>query len=466
MRKTVLAVAIVAGIAAALLIATGNFASRPANVLLVSIDTLRADHLSCYGYERATSPNIDALAKSGVLFEQAYSHSPKTAISHMALMTSLVPEAHGVRQWEASGAVRLSDDIPTLATLLKQQGYATAGITAGGHVRGELGFDQGMDSYVTSGPVERAYTRAAQWIEAIVSKEKPPPFFLFLHTYEVHDPYVPKEPYRSLFTDPGYAGKIVSSYKGLTALAKGGWENRHAAYWQRVDRDSAADVQHLRDLYDGSIRRVDEQLGNLLDRMDALGVRDDTLIVVLSDHGEEFLEHGEFLHEQIYQELLHVPLIMAFPATKRASLQNRRESRVVRLIDVAPTILSVLGFPAPGHYQGSDLASLLGNETDTPGEVLSSWRMGGWQALRSGNWKLIRKADATGTALELFDVEQDPGEQHDRASDSAAVAMSMADRLDALTSAAEDYQKHVRSGTGVAADEATLERLRALGYLK
>lgn len=440
--------------------------AKPPNVLLVSIDTLRADHLSCYGYERQTSPTIDALAADGMLFEQAYSHSPKTAISHMSLLTSLVPEAHGVRQWEATGAVRLSDDIPTLATLLRQQGYATAGVTGGGHVRGELGFDQGMDSYVVSAPVEKGFARAAQWIESVVSAEDPPPFFLFLHTYQVHDPYIPGDPYRGLYTDPDYSGKIVPSFAELKKLATGGWEQRHAAYWARVDRSDPADVQHLRDLYDGGIRRVDDRLGRLLERLDAIGVRDDTLIVVLSDHGEEFLEHGEFLHEQIYQELLRVPLILVPPAGADARLRGRREQRVVRLIDVAPTILSVLGFPVPDHFQGVSLLPPPEGEATPAVEVMSSWHAGGWQALRVGDWKLVRKTRPTGVTQELYDLAQDPGERKDRALDDAAVVHSMADRLDTTTAAAESFQKSVSRGTGVAPDEATLERLRALGYLK
>jgi arylsulfatase A-like enzyme len=462
-----LAVLVIAGgVLYAVLSRTPVPAARLPNILLISIDTLRADHLGCYGYARATSPTIDALAARGVLFEQAYSHSPKTAMSHMSIFTGLLPEAHGVEQWNPDGSPRLSDDIPTLATLLKPYGYATFAQTGGGHVRAEIGFDQGMDRYEHGEEVVGIFGKLGEAIAAHVVATPERPFFAFGHTYEVHDPYVPRVPYRTLFTDPGYEGRIVSSYEDLSAAAGKEWQSQHDYYWKQVDANDPRDVQHLRDLFDGSIRLTDDTLGKLIDGLRIAGVLDQTLIIVLSDHGEEFLEHGMFLHEQVYQELLHVPLIMVFPATAGgAALQGRRDGAVVRLIDVLPTVLDYLGIPIPPHVQGTSLLPLLRGGVAPPAVVASSWREGGWDALRVDGDKFLRlRVDGQATRRELYSLTEDPREQRDVAASEERLASQLEARMDALAATGRTYLAHQRQGREVVPDAETLERLRALGY--
>ncbi|MFN0245187.1 MAG: sulfatase [Planctomycetota bacterium] len=446
-------------------------ASRPPNVLLVSIDTLRADHLGCYGYPRATSPSIDALAARGVTFERAYSHSSKTAISHMSIMTGLLPESHGVEQWKRGNVHRLSDAIPTMATLLQQRGYRTAGIADGGNVSGKLGFDQGMDEYRQIGDVADTFAAAGDWIEASVRADTRKPFFLFVHTYEVHDPYTPRVPFQAMFTAPDYDGAIIGSESELQEKVGGAkWQQLHNLFWKLVKKDEPADVQHLKDLYDGSIRLTDEHIGKLFARLDTLGVTGDTLIVILSDHGEEFLEHTQFGHEQIYDELLHVPFVAAFPASSSAQWRGRRVKPLVRMIDVLPTVLDVVGIATPTHVQGRSLVPLIdsdGGGGAPPEEVASSWREAGWQAFRHGEWKIVRRTQgSTVEREELFHLARDPGELTNLWTSDAGKASELDRLLSTRTTEAEALRARLGgSGTKVAPDASTIEKLQGLGYL-
>jgi len=186
-------------LAAGGLLATGLSCHKPVepprpNLVLVSIDTLRADHLTAYGYERSTSPEISRLARQGILFERAFSQSPKTATSHMSLFTGLYPPAHRVANWGERRVRRLSDDVPTLATLLVRAGYRTEAYTNGGNVSARLGFGQGFDSYQEDRGAESVFDSAQRALDRFVQEADGgarAPFFLFLHTFQVHDPYVP-----------------------------------------------------------------------------------------------------------------------------------------------------------------------------------------------------------------------------------------------------------------------------------
>jgi len=437
---------------------------RP-NVLLVSIDTLRADHLSAYGYERRTTPILDALAQEGVLFEQAFSHSPKTAISHMSILTGLYPESHGVLQLATAGVPRLSGQIPTLATLLRRAGYRTAGIVGGGHMDGSLGFDQGMEFYEVreelADTVARAEALMGRWADADEL-----PFFLFLHTYEVHDPYAPPATHAGEWTSAAYDGGIPSSRELLDEATRGrGWWERHTIYWDRVNASDPADLRRLVDLYDASVRYTDDVLGGLFEWMRGRGLFENTLIVVLSDHGEEFLEHGQFLHHQIYEELLHVPLIIGFP-DRSGRGGGHREQSVVRLIDVLPTVLETLGLAVPDEIQGRSLLPLLDGVEAGPPLVMSSWHKGGLQALRNGNWKLIRRRSGDRSRSELYHLKHDPHERRDLAGRRPRVLGKLESELRSRASAAHAVQRGLSEEPAVIPGEQTMQDLKALGYLQ
>jgi choline-sulfatase len=312
--------------------------------------------------------------------------------------------------------------------------------------------------------VVAAFAKAGERFTQHLAANPKQPVFAFVHTYEVHDPYMPVPPYRTLFTAPDYAGRIIASYDELSAIVGTEWQSQHDFYWSRVDAGDPRDVRHLQDLYDGSIRLTDDQIGTLVGRLRDAGVADQTLIVVLGDHGEEFLDHGQFQHEQVYQELLHVPLVMVFPGEKGRAFRGRRENAVVRLIDVLPTILDFLGLPVPEHVQGVSLMAGLAGGAAPPREVMSSWREGGWQALRVGDAKLVQQERAGAPVRrELYDLQNDPGERHNRWEADPDTATRLSQRLAELLAESRSFLASRRRGREVVPGQDTVERLRALG---
>src|SRR6185503_14162827 len=246
------------------------------NVLLISIDTLRADRVGAYGYARPTTPAVDArLAAGGVVFENAWSQSPKTTPSHMTMLTSLYPSVHGVTMWEGEGAApALNPRVHTMAEILKNAGYATAAFTAGGHMHRDRGFVQGFDLYKHGAQLRRAleYLRA----------HRRRPFFLFFHTYEVHDPYLPPPAVAQAFAaDPVPA--IAEAVERIRA-GVGGWMRGHKQFWAAVDARDPRQVRYVSDLYDAGIRRMnDTTVPALLDALDELGLAAETLVVFTAD---------------------------------------------------------------------------------------------------------------------------------------------------------------------------------------
>jgi arylsulfatase A-like enzyme len=437
------------------------------NLLLISLDTLRADHLSCYGYERPTSPMIDALASRGVRFEWARSHSPKTGPSHMSLMTGLLPDAHGVPNLDQQDNRRLASGVPTLASLLSDAGWRTAAIHGGGHISRELGFDVGFERFDGPRGVEGGVGKALSLMEEWADE----PFFLFLHTYEIHDPYVPPSPYRERFLDPDYEGGVTYTREELKSVAGKGWDQQHRLFWQQVDLQSLADRDRLIDLYDAGIAFADAQVGRLLQGLAALGLAEDTLVVLVSDHGEEFLEHGGYLHNAMYEELLHVPLVIRVPPRRapsvpRAALSGGKVAAPVQLVDVLPTLLELLDVSAPGHLQGRSLLPLMRGEALPEPPGFAAWPRARAWALTSEGDKLIRREPPEGGVThELFDLAGDPGEKQDHAADDPARVEELATRLMTLRDACRGYLSASESGGEVVLDEETRRSLEALGYL-
>jgi len=435
------------------------------NVVIVSIDTLRADHLPLYGYARDTSPNLRQLvAREGIVFESAFSHSPKTGPSHMSLLTGLLPDAHGVENVAGGEENRaLSPGIETLASILQKNGYRTAAFTEKGHVVAELGFDRGFDVFVSGGGAKGIFENGIQAVEEFAGD----PFFLFVHTYEVHDPYTPPKGFREIWADPDYSGNVISDSAELTAAAGGEWVRRHEVFWGRVDRESPADVQHLRDLYDGSIRFVDKLIGSLIEQLQEQGELERTLLIVLSDHGEEFLEHGGFLHDTSYQELLHVPLVMRLPADLAEGRRGRRVESVVRLVDVVPTVLDALEIEVerePARV-GSSMLELLGSGTRSA-PVVSAWPRQGQFAYRKDDWKIIWTEPGPGRAesLELYDLAADPNERHDLAPLEGERAAELLAGLKGALAACRAYLHSVQAGQAFEPDPEMVADLGALGY--
>lgn len=317
---------------------------QPPNVVLISLDTLRADHLGCYGYARNTSPNIDRLADRSMVFLNAYTAAPATAESHMSMFTSLYPSVHKVRTTVRDKEVHVLDEsIITLPRILKNHGYTTVGFHGGGHVDERYGFGRGFDTYLT-----RRQEQAEGWLQRHASDNK---FFLFYHTYHVHDPYMPGPPYDTMF-DPDYKGKMISDRHALSS-GNGKQGTVGQRYWKLVDKTDPADIAHLSALYDGLIAELDNELGKLLAAIDQYAP--ETIIIVLSDHGEAFGEHGDFLHGRHHREILQVPLIIRLPGAEHGV----RVETAFSLVDLAPTILDMLSIPLMEQFQGKALMDLV-----------------------------------------------------------------------------------------------------------
>ena len=433
--------------------------SQP-NVVLISLDTLAARHLGLYGYFRDTSQHLDAYARGATVFLEAYSTAPKTAESHMSIFTSLYPSVHGVNTIvDDRRGSSLDRDIHTFVQILKEHGYTTVGIHNGGFLGPEFGFGRGFDVYEAG-----AQHQAMEWLER---KSKGEPFFLFYHTYWVHDPYCPKPSGDQRFTDLSYSGPIVHVRDDLRKLADGkDWAAVHGAFWDRVDKEDPEEVAHVVALYDTLIAQLDESLAVFLEAIDRLAPN--TIVIIMSDHGEEFGQHGMFVHEQVYGETTHVPLIVRHPDLGH----GRNVEQRVSLIDLAPTILDLLSIPRSEQFQGRSFARLLVGEGQ-PRPILIDFR--GRQALIEGDHKLITHKGRH----ELYDLIEDPGEHANLLS---GILQTFWQRL--VGNEREDY-RHLRAALlGAQAanvakrealdvrieaaelDEKSLERLRSLGYLE
>ncbi len=337
-----------------------KYSLKPVNIILISIDTLGAKHLSCYGSQRRTSPNLDRIAREGIRFEKVISQSPKTAPSHMTMFTSLYPEIHGVhKSYDEESFFNLNPVWKTLPEILKGYGYHTAAFTGGAQVSKGFGFERGFDQWQEN--MHRLdwknFDPLFKWLDQVPKSE---PFFLFLHTYQVHDPYLHPKPYNRFF-DSDYQGWIIDDREKLQKLTNSNkYISIHTLFWGQkeykgddmdLSRISERDTEHFEALYDGGILYSDSVLGKFFNELEKKGILggSQTLLIITADHGEEFREHGDFLHKRLYTETEAVPLIFYWPGVLP---QGKVSKGQVRLLDLAPTILDLLGAPIPAQMQG------------------------------------------------------------------------------------------------------------------
>jgi arylsulfatase A-like enzyme len=444
----------------------------PRNLLLISIDTLRADALGTYGSKTGATPNIDAFAARSIVFESAWTHSPKTAPAHMSMFTGLPPSVHGVGNLNTSLAQQLPKSIRTLSQALQDSGFRTAAFTGGGNVKGSLGFARGFDSYDDLGePLDAKLRKVEPWIRSAEQADQP--WYCFLHTYHIHDPYFPDEPFASRFTRPAYSGPILSTRAAVqAAIDRGddlaptmkGHEKITWNYWYRVRQDNAEDLEHLRNLYTAGVAHMDELVGAFLARLARQGVLDDTLVVFTSDHGEEFGEHGEVRHDQLWVECAHVPLVVRLPGEYGAGL---RIPETVRHVDLTPSILDLLAIEGHGlEPLGASWAGWLepGAERGAPRLVIGEHQSRRETPLDvfSVREEHLLLMDRIGT-VELFD------RRHDRREKRPVKWPKVQDRLATLL--AENRAAHAALASVVGAGgriEMTPElraELEALGYV-
>lgn len=381
------------------------------NVILIIVDTLRPDHLSCYGYHRYTSPALDSLAESGTVWLNAYSQAPWTLPSHATIWTGMTPRTHMTRAdaaWKTTGGPRfnyaLDPDLPSLPKILSDEGYETCGIANVMLLSEKFGFSEGFQSYSCAeaghGGAEVSVDSLIQWIDLNGSDR----FFCMLHLFDVHDPYDP----------PGFYGELFESDSASESVT---WMVEDGQLMNPEDRD------HLVAMYDGEIAWVDYNLSRLFQRLRESGLSDSTLIVVTADHGEEFLEHGWILHgSSLHRELLHVPLIMSGPGIEEGVVD---EASPVGLMDLMPTILAWTGSECPESVQGVDiLASSLPQDRVLPASGVAFCRPDSLPQLasvRAGDLKTIGYENLE--YFESYDLCEDPTEMNPMGPDSNSVEM-------------------------------------------
>ena len=397
------------------------------SVLLIVVDTLRADHLYSYGYRRHTSPNIDRIAREGAVFENAFSTSSYTLPSHASLLTGLYPHEHGV-EWHRPDGLQISS-IPTLPETLRRHGYRTAAFSANlywftrpmGFGRGFIRFEDHFHSLgdmvtrtLYGSAFERlvlrrmgledipARKRAADVNGSVlrwIKRDHEKPFFVMVNYFDAHDPYLPPQPYRNLFANSTNSSGIINGHMG------------------RYDPSLTAEqVQNEIDAYDGAIAYVDSQIGQLFAELEDRRITDDLLIVLTSDHGEAFGDHGLFRHEHsLYREVLHVPLIFA----KSGKVPSKtRVKRPVTIAAIPATVMDLIGIKDPVGFPGPSLTRLwetpaAADEWPYPLAEMKHepWSLakypvthGSLKSLISAKWHYI-KHDKFGT--ELYDSESD-----------------------------------------------------------
>jgi len=396
--------------------------ARP-NIVLISIDTCRADHVSCYGRFRRITPNIDAVADEGILFSNVITPFPITLPAHSSMLTGTIPPYHGVH---GNLNYRLADDNVTLAERLREVGYRTAAVIGSFILDARFGLNQGFDTYddemdsdlTTKGghPERRGedVTHAAiAWLDEHASE----PFFLFVHYYDPHHPYRPPDPYGSIFADDPYAGEI--------------------AY-------------------------TDHCIAQVLDKLKSMGLYDSSLVIITGDHGEGLGDHGEMLHGYfIYHTTTKVPLIVKLPGQNGA----RRVDDTVSLVDIVPTVLANVGLPVPSELQGKDLSGFFAGNTDVgEGRYLYSESMTATKygcssllGVQTDRWKYIQT-----TEPELYDLEADPGEEDNLVDKHHEIADGFKERLTQILT------KHLRTDideSKLDLDPEDREKLHALGYV-
>ena len=412
---------------------------RRPNVLIYLVDTLRSDRLGSLGYPRPITPNIDRFAEDSSLFLNAVGQSSWTKASVASIFTGLWPPAHGAIGWKH----KLSSEIVTVAEVLQAEGYSTAAFVTNPNVVKTFGFTQGFDEFTRKlkRPSDEVNQMVFDWFDG---RDDEAPFLLYVHTMDPHAPYAPPEPFRSRFAPT--ADEIPQ--------------------WQPRWRWPMEALPYLSDLYDAEIAFNDDSFGKLLGFLEERGLYDDTLILFVSDHGEEFKEHGRWRHgASLHAETLNFPLIVKFPDQRQGS----RVEAAVQHIDLLPTILASMGLDVPNDLEGRDLAAIARGEPSPAKSagsgIYSHLRLGSGplnHSLVKGQWKLIRKLRDEGWETSLFDWQQDPAELHDLATEMPVLAAVLSALIDEKVASLQE---------SATAEEVTLseeleEDLRALGYLQ
>lgn len=377
------------------------------NVILIGIDTLRYDHLGFAGYHRNTSPYIDALTKESLVFHNCFSQAPSTGPSFASIFTSRYPTFHGViNVWTRNRGWSLAENVPTLQEILKSNGYATAAFTEGGTLMPHIGLAKGFDVYETtaSSLTDARKHPAVQWMK----EKKERPFFLFFQTFATHAPYITPTTSKDM-DDPNYNGRFPAN---IAEVLKSGAVDKTFRKIMEEVKHIPKEIERLKKMYDACITYMDHFIGQLLEEMRTFGLEQNTIIVLTSDHGEEFMEHGNIYHQNIYDEILHVPLVIKVPLART----QKNINQIVRSIDITPTVLDLLNIQTEETLQGTSLLPT----TEGIDLNLVSLAEHGYKyfSLRSKYYKYIYRKK---TEQEVYSVVSDPAEKDDVSTYSPAL---------------------------------------------
>jgi arylsulfatase A-like enzyme len=437
---------------------------RP-NIVLISLDTLRADHVGCYGYHRDTTPNIDRLAADGIVFKDAFSTSAWTVPAHMSMLTGLWPMDHGLIRYPNPGV--LSMDLPLVSEVLWNAGYMTLGFHGGGYTAPHWGFDRGFHVYQSRGPnLEHNLPTAIQWMKKFARRR----MFVFLHAFNCHVPYDPPKEY-DLFLNGNMSSYDVSSISHL--------------YEKDIPApESDEDIEKVVAKYDGSIRYADHLVGRFVLELDRIGILEETVFIVTADHGEEFWEHGYFGHTKaLYEETLRVPLIVAgrwLDRSRQAATQD------VSLVDIVPTVLELAGIERSKTGPGLSLLRIHDDPTVASGRCL--YGSTGYQEayceaksvipgcniprtllthyIRQNGLKILWKAPygRRSVETELYDIRQDRLERRNSVGDELSRCKVFVDDLSQKGWVAPASIE--RGPSEIMVDNEDLKgQLKALGYM-
>ena len=465
----------------------GVSGAPPQGVVLIIGDTLRRDHLDAYGYARPTAPTLSRLAAAGVLFQDTQSQASWTKVSVPSILTSLYPTTHGIADFPD----RMPASAVTVAEAFREAGYATWSTSSVAFSGQQSNLHQGVEVLHERASIAESGSKTARpfadrllpWLE----DHREVPFFVFLHAMDPHSPFEPRRPYNTLWADPAkkeeHEKRVDKAREFIKdeAMKGRGMPTREEMEQAGVDIEPYLAYEH--DWYDGSIRGMDAEIGRVMEKLGQLGLVDKTLVAFISDHGEEFLEHGRHWHgNTVYGEMTNVPLILSWPGKLPAGTVVEE---TVQSIDLMPTLLELSHLPVPQTLQGQSLLPLLAEEGDQTRERWQS-RPAFSERVRQGNrsataetevdsfaivtegWKLIhnvRKPDDF-PEYELFDHHNDPLNLKDLAPENPEVVERLSQQLEqwheqalAARLPSDDEFKG-----GLSAQE--LERLRSLGYIR
>jgi arylsulfatase A-like enzyme len=436
--------------------------SQQYNVVLITLDALRADHLGSYGYAKQTSPHIDAFSRDAVKFTQAYSVAPWTLPSFASYYTALYPQSHQVKEDQQHKRIGLPARFPTLPSFLKPYGYFTQLISNHPFFDVQFGLSKAFDNWDPDS-LNRDGPFYIDTVQKWMKQHAEEKFFLHLHVMPPHNPYIAVAPYDEAFVD--FDAPILN---GAIKLFFSHYSDRLAPWdanvrWSHEITDIAT-RNYIVNLYDANVALGDEFFGKIIAQLKTFGLYDNTLIILSADHGDEFWEHGTMLHAHngLYNEVLHVPLVVKFP--KALKITPTEIHSPVATLDILPTILAVNGIPVPEYVQGKSFFNLEKKsvqDIDREYTYFAQAYPPSLEAVRWENYQYIYSPQKN--SAELYDLVNDPFEQRN-------LAMEKSDIMEQLRTALANFQTNVTVGSpsqnAPQVDEDSVNRLRDLGYAK